>query len=159
MLRLTPLEFFFRSIPECFLIVMMAHIFCNKTISKKLIAEATIILSILIYLIRLLPIVFGVHTVLGSIAFIIIGVYILNISINTSVASILVSVISIIICEFINNFILVYIFKINKFDNVGLRLIYTTPSLTMFMFIVAMFYIFMDKIKKQHSQICFTKKC
>jgi hypothetical protein len=145
MIRLTFVEFLFRAIPESFLIVMIAYIFCNKNIAKVLIIKATLIFSISVYLIRLLPIALGVHTIIASICFVIISVFILKISINVSIFSILVSVISLSTCELINSFLLVIIFKIKVFPSIKLRLIYNTPSLIMFMFIVLIIYVFVDK--------------
>lgn len=153
MLKLTPMEFIFRGIPESFLIVLVACIFCNKSISKKSIAGATIILAISTYLVRLLPIMFGVHTVLISIIFILIGIYILNISINRAILSILVSIISIIVCELINTYVVMYILKINKFKNDILKIIYDTPSLIMFMIIVFVLFKFNDKFKDKHNKL------
>jgi hypothetical protein len=145
MIRLTFVEFLFRAIPESFLIVMIACIFCNKNIAKILIIKATLIFSISVYLIRLLPIALGVHTIIASICFVIIGVCVLEISINVSVFSMLISTISLYICELMNSFLLVIIFKIKVFPSIKVRLIYNTPSLIMFMFIVLIIYVFVNK--------------
>ncbi|MFT8314319.1 MAG: hypothetical protein ABF633_08665, partial [Clostridium sp.] len=85
MLKLSALEFFFRTIPESFLIVMIAYISSNKKISRQRVLVASVILAVITYLVRLLPISFGVNTIINMAVFIIIGIYILKININISI--------------------------------------------------------------------------
>jgi hypothetical protein len=145
MLKLSALEFFFRTIPESFLIVVIAYLFANKKICKSRFIIASLILAFITYAVRLLPISFGVNTVINMIAFIVISVYILKISINVSIISIFISVISIYICEWLNSIIMKNIFNVNDSINAKLQLIYSTPSLIMFMIIVFIIYIFMRR--------------
>lgn len=148
MLKLSALEFFLRTIPESFLLVLVAYIFSNEKISKQRFIGASLILSIATYLIRLLPISFGVNTIINMLIFIIIGIYVLKIPINVSILSIFISVIVLSFCEWLNAAMLVKIFNVNKFTNSLTRFIYDLPSLIMFILIVFILYKFMNKIRR-----------
>lgn len=146
MLKLSALEFFFRTIPESFLCVFLAYIFYNKNIHKIPIITTSISFAIATYLIRLLPISYGVNTMISMIAFIVISVYVLKIPVNISAFTIFISVILISFCEWINAVVLTNIFKINEFINATLKFIYYIPSLIMFIAIVSIIYVFVKKI-------------
>lgn len=72
MLKLSLLEFILRSIPEEFIFILAVHAFSKVAINKKKYILSGIIFSIAVYFIRLLPIEYGVHTLLSLIALIII---------------------------------------------------------------------------------------
>lgn len=148
MLKLSALEFFFRTIPESFLIVMVAYIFANKKISRKRFIVASLILAVITYLVRLLPVGFGINTIINMIAFIIIGINIIKININISIISVFISVISISFCEWINGFVLNNILNITYISNSYLMFIYYIPSLVMFASVVFIFYFVRSKINR-----------
>jgi hypothetical protein len=100
-----------------------------------------------------LPISFGVNTIINMMVFIVIGVYIMRISVNASIFSIFVSVILLSFCEWVNTVVLNSIFKINVLSNSYLRLIYNLPSLIMFMIIVLIFYKFRYKINRRFKDV------
>ncbi|AJA49376.1 hypothetical protein CPAST_c33100 [Clostridium pasteurianum DSM 525 = ATCC 6013] len=149
MLKLSALEFFFRTIPESFLIVMVAYIFANKKISRKSFIVASLILAVITYLVRLLPISFGVNTMINMIVFIIIGINIIKININISIISVFISVISIYLCEWINVIILNDLFNIDRFSNDYFKFLLTMPSLFMFAIVVLLFYMFINKFVRR----------
>jgi hypothetical protein len=153
MLKLSALEFFFRTIPESFLIVVIAYLFANKKICKIRFIIASLILAFITYGVRLLPISFGVNTIINMIIFIVIGVYILKMSINISIISIFVSVITISFCEWINVSIIDNMFNINQFNNSYLRFIYNLPSLIMFAMIVFIIYIIRNRIGRRFKDV------
>ncbi len=62
MFKLTYLDFFFRTIPETFILIYGIHIISQKSIDIHKYIPSGLILSILIFFIRELPIYFGVHT-------------------------------------------------------------------------------------------------
>jgi len=149
MLKLSALEFFFRTIPESFLCVFLAYIIYSKIISKISIVKASVLFAITTYLIRLLPISYGINTVISMIAFILIAVYIMKMSINVSIISIFISVISIYFCEWLNIIILNNLFGIQKFNNDYLKFLFTIPSLFMFGIIVLLIYMFINKFVRR----------
>ncbi|WP_053984400.1 hypothetical protein [Niameybacter massiliensis] len=68
MLQLTLMEFFFRVIPDAILFMIGAHIFSNKPMQKNNMLKSILCMAITVYLIRCLPITFGIHTLLGVVA-------------------------------------------------------------------------------------------
>lgn len=62
MFELTYIDFFFRTIPETFILIYGIHIISQKSINIHKYILSGLILSILIFFIRELPIYFGVHT-------------------------------------------------------------------------------------------------
>ncbi|AGK98835.1 hypothetical protein [Clostridium pasteurianum] len=152
MLKLSALEFFFRGIPESFLCVLLAYIIYNKNIRKILIVEAAVSFAVITYLIRLLPISYGVNTIISMIAFILISMYVMKISMNVSIFSIFVSVILMYFCEWINMLTIDKLFKIYGFTNAYWRFIYNIPSLIMFMILVLIFYLVINKISRRFGR-------
>ncbi|NRY64175.1 hypothetical protein [Clostridium beijerinckii] len=62
MFKLTCIDFFFRTIPETFILIYGMHIIAQKPVNLYKYILSSLILSILIFFIRKLPIYFGVHT-------------------------------------------------------------------------------------------------
>lgn len=65
MLRLHPIEFLLRGIPEGFLFILSIYVFSKVNINKKRYIISSLLYSITTYIIRLLPINYGVHTILS----------------------------------------------------------------------------------------------
>ena len=65
MLELRPIEFLLRGLPEGFLVVFAIYIFSKTEIDKKKYLITSIIFSLIIYIVRLLPISYGVHMILS----------------------------------------------------------------------------------------------
>lgn len=68
MFRLTCIDFFFRTIPETFILIYGIHTISQKSINIQKYILSGLILSILIFFIRELPIYFGVHTEVSMVA-------------------------------------------------------------------------------------------
>ena len=111
MLKLTLLEFFLRGLPEGFLIIFAVYAFSKTVINIKRYIVSSIIFVIAVYLIRLLPIQYGVHTILNIIVIIVLAVNINKIGIIKSIQASIMTIILEFICEGINIFIIKYIFK------------------------------------------------
>lgn len=54
-----------RSFPECAVMLLVGCNFLNLKISKKILLKKTFILGLIISLVRMLPISFGIHTIIG----------------------------------------------------------------------------------------------
>lgn len=144
MLNLSIQELFFRVIPEEFLFILAIYSFSKTTINIKKYAISSIMLSIIAYLVRLLPIQYGVHTILGIIAILVIAVNIMKIDIIQAIRASIITMIIEFICEVINIFIIQYILKkdINYiFNDPNLKIVYGIPSLIIFAFIITIYYI------------------
>lgn len=94
---------FIRLIPESFLVFYSIHLLTNSKIDFKKLLISAIIGGIGIYIARLLPIHFGVHTILAIILYIVLAVNINKIDMNKAIAGTLISTV---LC-FISDVILV----------------------------------------------------
>lgn len=116
MLKLHWIELFLRSIPEMFLVILGITTIAKKSFSIKKYIFLSIIMGIIAFLIRNLPIYFGVHTIIILIFTIIIMV-ISGIPIIISVYSTLIISLMLSLSEFISIFILNF-FNINTNINI-----------------------------------------
>lgn len=148
MLKVTILEFFLRFIPESFLFITAGYVFANKKIKKNPLIISGIILSISIYLIRMLPIQFGVHTVLGAAVAALLIIVINKIPVTRAISSIFAIVIIEGICEIAN---LVFIEEVLKLDiqkilaNPVEKVLYFGPSILFVGFIIYLVNIIVNK--------------
>ena len=132
MLKVSLIEFLLRFIPESFLFLLAAYVFSNKKIEKKLYIISSLTIAISMYLIRLLPIQFGIHSVMGVIIVILVAVNINKIPINKAVSSAVIVVILEGIFETLNLFFLDKILDLNVqavLINSISKLVYFMPSL------------------------------
>lgn len=151
MLRLTLLEVFLRSLPEEFLIIFAVYVFSKTDINVKKYIISSILYLIAVYIIRLLPIQYGVHTILNIIVIIVLAVNINKIAIIKSIQVSIMVLILLFICEGINIFIIQYIFKVNVINilsNTLLKVLYGIPSLVIFAATVFTYYFYLGRRKK-----------
>lgn len=102
MLKLTVFEFFIRLIPEAFVLMFALFMLCNIKVVINRYIVSSILLGILEYIIRFLPINYGVNTILGIFIMIIIMYKINNSNMIASVKASLIVTIVLFICEWIN---------------------------------------------------------
>lgn len=151
MLRITPLEFFLRGIPESFIFILAAYAFTRKNIEIKRFISASLILAITGYAVRFLPIHYGVNSILNLIIFIIITVNINKIDIIKAIQVDIIAMIIQFICEGIDVFILQYVFHVDLntvFSIPKLKVLYGSPSLLIFAAIVISYYKIVIKRKE-----------
>lgn len=143
MLKLSLIEFFLRLIPEGFLLALSIYAFSSTPINKKRFIISGVILSINPYLIRMLPINFGVHTILLIMLYIIVAVNINRIDVMISIKLSLISIIILSICDFVNLFIVMKVLNISVeklLDDILSKTLLGLPSLGLFFIIVFSFY-------------------
>lgn len=144
MLQLTFLELFIRAIPECLLFVFAVYAFSNTKIDKRKYFIASATLAVTIFIIRELPISYGVHTLLNIMALIIIATTINKIDIIKSIKSGIITAVLLFVCEGVNIFLLQCIFQeemmIRIFETPALKTIYGVPSLIIFAVAVLIYY-------------------
>lgn len=143
MLKILPIEFFLRAIPEAILLILMGYAFDGKSINKRNLCISTILLAIAAYLVRALPIHFGVHTTILIILYVLITVSINKLDVIKSISAVLISATMLFMCEWINVYVLTRLFKFNievMFANPYVKVLYGTPSLLLFGFIILIFY-------------------
>ncbi|MEQ8153921.1 MAG: hypothetical protein ABRQ25_03360 [Clostridiaceae bacterium] len=151
MLRLTFIEIFARGIPEAFLIIFSAHVFSGTRINKKNFYLSILLCAILVYFIRLLPIQYGVNSILTFFVMIITTVSINKMDIVRSIKSCAIAFILEFICEGINISLLQFVFKIDiesVFANSELKIIYGLPSLLIYAGLISMYYLLIAKKRR-----------
>ena len=141
MLTLTWIELLVGVIPECFVFVFGVYKLTNKPICIKSLLLSTILMTLTTYMIRLLPIQFGVHTLIIIVIFILVSIYINKLETVKAITSILFLFIIRLISEWFMFFVLKEAFNISTedlFDNPEKKVIYTLPSLFMFFAMIIM---------------------
>ncbi|GAA0744818.1 hypothetical protein [Clostridium oceanicum] len=113
MLRIPISVVIFRTIPEALFLILSIYLLFGINIkeNKKKILVSTIILGFSIYIIRLLPIHFGVHTILFTSVYIVLIATINKIEINRAIISCVFIIILSFLLEYINVYILSFFFK------------------------------------------------
>lgn len=151
MLKLTLLDFLARDIPEAFLFIFAAYAFSKNAINIKRYLASSISLAIMVYFIRLLPIHYGVNTILSIIIFIVIIVNINQIDTIKAIKAVIIVVILEFVCEGINIFIIQIILRLNMnyiFSDPILKVLYGIPSLLLMGCIITIYYVKLLKRKE-----------
>lgn len=154
MLKLTALEFLLRTIPESFLAVLISYLFTNRSIQKKPYVISSLLFAVTTYLVRLLPIEFGVHSLISFSLYIPICVLVSKIPINKAIFSIMCTGIFLLFCEWVNVIILVDILKVDVqavLASPVLKIVYLLPSLILFALLVLLLYRY-TKFKKERLE-------
>lgn len=150
MLSLTLIDFF-KLIPEAFILIWGICIVSNKVISKKTHIIYCILMAIEVYVVRLLPIHFGVHIVINNI-FTICLLIIAEISIDTAIYSTLLMTLLFVISEFFN-MLLLKIFNVNieaQFKIPGVESLLMAPSL---LIVILLIYLTKYLLRKKAGKI------
>lgn len=144
MLRLEPIEFILRAIPEGFLFILAVYIFSNTKIDKRKYIISSVIYGVILYLVRLLPISYGVHTIL-SLMFLILFTNIYN---KIDAIKVMKSVLIIFIIQFLTEGLNILI--LNLIPNIDLDIMFKSaliknllglPSLIVAYLIIYLFYL------------------
>ncbi|EKQ51720.1 MULTISPECIES: hypothetical protein [unclassified Clostridium] len=155
MLQLTAFEFIVRAIPEAFIIIFAGYILSNKELNIKRYLISSILLAISTFFIRMLPINYGVHTILSIIIQIILLVYISKIDMILAMKSSIILTICLFIVELLNMLVLNIILK-EKLESIMInpipKTIYGLPSLFGFAFIIFGYYYLRKKGKSKNDK-------
>jgi hypothetical protein len=123
----------------------------NKTSGKKYVI-ASLGLAVVVFLTRILPISFGVHTFILLAIYIGIGYYYLGIKINKTILAALASIVLLSAADLANVFLLINIGGIPMetiLNEESLkRILYGMPSLAIFLMIVLVYSKFISRRKK-----------
>ncbi|WP_160691804.1 hypothetical protein [Clostridium sp. C2-6-12] len=144
MLKLTAIEFILRAIPEGFVFIFACYALSENRVNMKRYVASSLLFAISVYLIRSLPINYGVHTILSIIIETIIIISICKINIVLAVKSSIIATICLFVIELFNMLVLKIIFK-EQLDaimvNPAIRTIYGMPSLLIFAIITLSYYL------------------
>jgi hypothetical protein len=148
MLTLKAFEFVIRTIPESFLVILGCYVFSNAKFDIKKYIISSILFSIGVYFIRMLPINYGVHTILGIIFINVLLWGINKIEIILAIKSSIIITICLFIIEALNILVLNLIFKENLeyvMSNSMLKTLYGLPTLGILAGIVLFYRKFSSK--------------
>lgn len=148
MLRLHPIEFLLRAIPEGFLFVLAVYIFSKTKIDKNKYIICSVIFAISMFIIRLLPINYGVHTILSLMLLVLLTTTYNKIDVIKAMKSVLIVVLIQFLIEGINVLILTLIPSINinnLFKDPITKTLVGLPSLIVAYLIVYSFYLLNKK--------------
>jgi hypothetical protein len=142
MLKLQWIEIFLRCIPEMLLMIFGIHVVARKSINMKIYILSSIIIGVVTFLVRILPIYFGVHTFI-TVILIICAMSIIGIPIIHAIYSTLFMVLILSLSEVLNMAIL-NLFNINtsiQFSNPIIKSMFGIPSLIItYLFIMIIRY-------------------
>lgn len=145
MLKLTLIEFIFRGIPEAFILIFAGYAFAGKKPEKNKFFITSILLAVAAYLVRMLPIHFGVHTIILLVIYVLVSVNINKIDTFKAISAGLSGAIILFLCEWINVFMLTEVLKINidiAFKSYLKKCLYLSPSLILFAAVImVVFYV------------------
>ncbi|ENZ03284.1 hypothetical protein [Clostridium thermobutyricum] len=137
-LRLTPIEFIFITIPESFLLVFSLYVLTKAKFDFKRYFTSVVLLSFSVYLIRLLPISYGIHTILNIIILVGLGIEINKIDMIDTVRAAIIAAVVLFLSEGLDLGIMkVFAENINYiFNNEILKIIWGFPSLIIFVILI-----------------------
>lgn len=140
-----------RMIPEAFLLIYSIYSFTFTKVDIKKILLSSLVGGIVVYFIRMLPVHFGVHTIISIMLYIILAIKINNIEMFKAIASTLAAIIIIFISDFI---LLIFYTKILHlssellFGETWITAISGIPSLILFYYMVRLItYIKKKRVK------------
>ena len=151
MLKVTLFETLVRGIPEALTMMLAMYAFANKKLEKKEYLISSLILVLVVYLIRLLPINYGIHTILNIFVLIFLAFNVNKIDLIVSIKASILILMILFLCEGLNLLFIEKFFNENidyLFENVFTKTILGIPSTIMFMVIVIVTYYYLIASKK-----------
>ncbi|AOT69019.1 hypothetical protein Gferi_05275 [Geosporobacter ferrireducens] len=153
MLRMPLLVLFLRAIPEGIILMLSCYALSNTVINKNKIFLSGILLGISVYIIRFMPIRYGIHTILCLIVYMLMAVKLNNISILKSIHACIISIIVLFICDWIMTVFYINILNISFEEVLKVPVksaLYSMPSLCIALSIsLTVFYIQKRKLKQK----------
>lgn len=151
MLKISGFEFFVRILPEAFIFIFAAYAFSKTKVNWENYSVASLLLGGSVFIIRMLPINYGVHTILNIIIQTIIVAMICKINMIEAIKCAIITAVMLFISEGIN----IAVLKLflgdgisNVFTNPTLKTIAGLPSIIFFAVIIIGYYIYLLKRKK-----------
>lgn len=154
MLKIGITELLVRTLPECFLLIFIIQALSNSKLNKNKYILSSMLLSIIMYFIRLLPIHYGVHTILNIMAIILICMFINQVTTIKAITYSLILMSFLALSEALNLFFIYKIFgkkTINILNNPLKKCIYVMPSMIILIIII----LFIFKIKDRRVKDVF----
>lgn len=151
MLKLSIFEFLFRAIPESCIYMFAIYSFSKTIVDRRKYFISSLLMVMCVFIIRLLPINYGVHTILNIIMAIVITSTVSKIDILKSIKASIAMIIVLFTCEALNVAMLSLLLgsKLNEIlSNTIAKTIYGLPSLVLFGIITTTYYVSLKKRDK-----------
>lgn len=134
--------------------VLGIYALCKKEIQKKKYVSASLIISVIFCVMRILPIGFGIHTIFNAIFIFIIAILYLRLPPLPTIRALLIVLSAMLLAEFADIFILTIIFGKEKFDilmndNLYMYILGIPPSIIFAFFTFITYYLLVSKKTKK----------
>jgi len=151
-MKLSLIELLLKGIPEGFLDIWAMYIFTRSKLDKTTYIILSCIFIVTTYFIRLLPISFGVNSMLSILVFIVLFVMIRKVEFPKAVKAAIVVMILLFVSEGLNMLLLISLYGKDKAEQalsspLGIS-IYSIPSTLIFAAIILISYFIISKTKK-----------
>lgn len=146
-------ELFARGLCEGFLLVLANYAFARKKIVWKPYIITSLLVVLVTYFIKLLPITFGVPMILSSLCMIFLCVFISKIDLFTSVKGAMLTILILIVIETLNFLLLSLLLNESTYNKVVAdpyqMLVAGLPGLALFAAVVISTYLYLSKRPKK----------
>lgn len=154
MLQVTLIEFILRGIPEAFIHLFAMYTFTGVKLDKHRYIKTGIILSMIMLIIRCLPISYGIHTILIIMAMITLSITLNKLGIIETIRAAIINVIVQFLAEGINMILIEGCFgrSIQEISSDPItKVFYGIPSLIIWMIFIFGYYKWIDRKKKKYD--------
>jgi hypothetical protein len=156
-LKIIVFEYLFGYCLQGFAIVVGIYAFSRQKIIIKNYIAASILVMIISFLVRLLPISFGVHTIINILSLFIICIILLKMPAYSAIRSISLITVVLIICEMLTVAVISMIIGKEKFDSLMLNSLHRSyialPGNVLFAVVVIITYYLMMKKGEKNRDI------
>ncbi|MGL4344330.1 MAG: hypothetical protein ACRCTE_03960 [Cellulosilyticaceae bacterium] len=144
MLKLSLSELLLRAIPEGVTFLLGVHVYTNTPVPSKNLVRFSAFIGVLIYMIRMLPISYGIHTILGILLVVVIVNKIYCMDVVKAIKGTIITVVIQFVSEVVNMFFIQNILQKDLeqvFLSPASKIIYGLPSLVVAAIIMFLYYI------------------
>ena len=139
-----------------FTFVLGVFAFSRRKIVLKTYVLTSLLVTVIIYVVRLLPISFGVHTIIIMLFLILICIIILKMPAYTTIRSALIIIVLLLICEMADIAVMIQILGEEKFQSMMLltsdkAIIGSVPTI-FFAMLIALKYFVLNNTKKKNGE-------
>lgn len=153
MLSLTLFEYLARTLPEAFILILSINILCGVKVKRNEYVICSVLFSLLEYLVRRLPINYGVHTMINIFVMIALITIFYKVDILMSIKASMLCTIFLFVCEALNMLFLNLLFGNNVqnlMDNNITKTLCGIPSLIIYLFITVIIYVIKKRKKNEY---------
>lgn len=143
-----------RLIPEAFLVLYSIYLLTNTKVNYKKLFISSALAGVIVFIIRLLPIHFGVHTILGIMLYIVLAIKFHKIELYKAIATTMILEILLFGCDFLLVIVYTKIFSFSSdalYGQTWVSAIAGFPSLILF-FLTALLITYVKRKRGTYEQ-------